>query len=44
MLHALWGDEALDLGCFGIWLLAFSLGLDLTTNDKFANLFTKLNQ
>jgi len=37
VLHALRGDESLDLGGLGVWFGAFLLGDDLTTNDKFAN-------
>jgi hypothetical protein len=36
VLHALRGDESLDLGGLGVWFGAFLLGDDLTTNDKFA--------
>jgi hypothetical protein len=38
VLETLWGDETLDLWCLGVWLLALTLWLDLTTNDKLADL------
>ena len=45
MLEALGGDQALDLWGLGVWLLALALGLDFTTNDEFADLYTtKKNQ
>jgi len=38
VLETLGSDEALDLGGFGIWFLAFTFGLDLTADYEFANL------
>jgi hypothetical protein len=38
VLKALRGDEALDLRCFGIRLLALTLWLDFTTDNELANL------
>lgn len=38
VLEALGGDEALDLGGLGVWLLALALGLDFTTDDELADL------
>ncbi len=38
VLKALGSDETLNLRGFGVWLLAFALGLDFTANDEFANL------
>jgi hypothetical protein len=37
VLETLWGDESLDLGSFGVWLFAFTLWLNFSSNDKFAN-------
>ena len=39
MLKSLRSDEALDLGSFAVGLLAFRLGLHLTTDDELADLF-----
>lgn len=36
VLHALRGDESLDLGGLGVGLFAFSLGGDFATNDELA--------
>jgi hypothetical protein len=41
VLEALWGNQTLDLWCLGVWLLAFTLWLNLTANDELANLFHK---
>lgn len=38
VLEALWGNQALDLWCLGVCLLALTLGLDLTANDELADL------
>ena len=39
VLKTLRSNEPLDLGSLGVWLLPLALGLDLTTNNKLANLF-----
>lgn len=39
VLETLRGNETLDLGSFGVWLLALTLGLDFTTDNEFADLF-----
>lgn len=41
MLETLRGDKTLNAGGFGVRFLAFALGLDLATNDEFANLEKK---
>lgn len=38
VLEALWGNQALDLWCLGVGLLALALRLDLTANDELADL------
>jgi hypothetical protein len=38
VLEALGGDETLDLGGLGVWLLALALWLDFTTDDELADL------
>jgi len=38
VLKTLWGDQTLDLRSLGVWLLALTLWLNLTTNDELANL------
>lgn len=38
VLETLRGNETLDLWCLGVWLLALTLWLDFTTNDKFTDL------
>ena len=38
VLETLRGDQSLDLGSLGVWLLALALRLDFTTNDKLADL------
>jgi hypothetical protein len=38
VLQALGSNQALDLGSLGVWLLALTLGLDLTADDKLADL------
>jgi len=38
VLHALRGDESLDLGCLGVGFGAFLLGNDLTSDDEFTNI------
>lgn len=38
VLETLGGDQALDLGGLGVWLLALTLGLDFTTDDELADL------
>ena len=38
VLEALWGNQALDLWCLGVCLLALALRLDLAANDELANL------
>jgi hypothetical protein len=40
VLKTLRSDQTLDLGGLGVWLLALTLGLNLTTNDKLADLYT----
>lgn len=41
VLETLRSDEPLDSGGLGVGLLSFTLGLDLTTNDEFAELYSK---
>jgi hypothetical protein len=36
VLHALRGNESLDLWCLRVWLGAFLLGDDFSSNDEFA--------
>jgi hypothetical protein len=36
VLQSLGSDESLDLGGFGVWLGAFFLGCDFSTNDELA--------
>ena len=36
VLNALWCDESLDFGCFGVWFGAFFLGGDFSTDDELA--------
>lgn len=43
VLKTLGSDKTLDLGCLGIWLLSFTLWLNLTTDNKLANLKEKLS-
>jgi len=38
VLQALRSDQTLDLGSLGVWLLALTLRLDLTTDDEFADI------
>jgi len=38
VLETLRSNETLDLWCLGVWLLAFTLWLNLTTDDEFANI------
>jgi len=38
VLETLRGDQSLDLGSLGVWLLALTLRLDFTTDDKLADL------
>jgi len=38
MLKTLGSNETLNLRSLGVWLLAFTLGLDLTADDELANL------
>jgi hypothetical protein len=38
VLETLWGDESLNLGSFGVWLFAFTLWLNFSSNDEFANM------
>jgi hypothetical protein len=38
VLETLRGDQSLDLGSLGVWLLALTLWLDFTTDDKLADL------
>jgi hypothetical protein len=38
MLETLGSNQSLDLRGLGVWLLALALGLDFTTNNKFADL------
>ncbi len=38
VLETLRRDQSLDLGSLGVWLLAFTLWLDFTTDDKLADL------
>ena len=41
VLETLGSHETLDAGCLGVWLLAFALGLDFTTDDELADLEQK---
>lgn len=38
VLETLRSDQTLDLGGLGVWLLALTLGLNLTTDNKLADL------
>jgi len=38
VLQSLRGDQSLDLGGFGVWLSAFLLGDDFTSDDEFADI------
>lgn len=38
VLKTLGSHQALDLGSLGVWLLALTLWLDFTTDDKLADL------
>lgn len=38
VLEALGSDQTLDLGGLGVWLLALTLWLHLTTDDELADL------
>ena len=38
VLETLWSDETLDARSFGVWFLALVLRLNLTPNDKTADL------
>ena len=38
VLETLRSNESLDLGGFGIWLLALAFRLDFATNNEFADL------
>jgi len=38
VLETLWGNQALDLWCLGVWLLALTLWLNLAADDELANL------
>jgi hypothetical protein len=38
VLEALGSNQTLDLGGLGVWLLALTLWLDFTTDDKLADL------
>jgi len=38
VLKTLGSNQTLDLGGLGVWLLALTLGLDLTTDDKLADI------
>lgn len=40
VLQTLGRDQALDLGGLGVGLLAFTLWLDLATDNKLANLYS----
>lgn len=44
VLETLGSDKTLDAGSFGVWLLAFALGLDFAADDEFADLFQHQNQ
>lgn len=44
VLETLRSNETLDLGSFGIWLLALALWLDFTTDNEFADLYPILYQ
>ena len=37
VLETLRSDESLDLGSFGVWLLAFTFRLNLSSNDELAD-------
>lgn len=37
VLETLWCDESLNLGSFGVWLLAFTLWLHFSSNDEFTS-------
>ncbi len=39
VLQTLGGDQSLDLGSLGVRLLALALGLDLSSDDIFADLY-----
>jgi hypothetical protein len=39
VLQTLGSNQALDLGCLGVRLLALALGLDLAADDVLADLF-----
>lgn len=43
VLHPLRSHEALDLGGFGVRLLALALGLDFAADDEFADLQQRPN-
>ncbi len=36
VLYSLRSDKSLNLGGFGVWLLAFAFGLDLSSDYKFS--------
>lgn len=38
VLQTLRSDQTLNLGSFGVWFLAFTLWLDLTTDNELADL------
>jgi len=38
VLETLRSDESLDLGSFGVWLLAFTFRLNLSSNDELADI------
>ncbi len=38
VLETLGGDETLNLGSLGVWLLALALGLDFTSDDELTDL------
>jgi uncharacterized membrane protein YhhN len=40
VLETLGRNQSLDLRSLGVWLLALALGLDFTTDNKFADLKT----
>lgn len=44
VLKTLGSNETLDLGGLGVWLFAFTLWLNLTTNDESTNLVTPTHQ
>ena len=40
VLETLGSNETLDARSLGVWFLAFAFGLNFTTNDEFADLYS----